>query len=188
MVGLLVTMTSSKGATMLYIKIGEEKYPCKIGTFTTQFGNDAIRIIGEVPLAENGFLIVDESDNIIADKSEYTYLYREDDTCKEYTEVAEEQIPTQSFYMGDLPPSGYDILSRRISAVNSRVSDITPYEQTKMAYYGENEKVFYGVPDGVLTVTFDNYDGHYTVNRIEDRVTVSFPRLTNQTNITIVVQ
>lgn len=173
---------------MLKIKIGENEYPIdKFGTFTTQFGNNAVRIYGDVPLAENGFMIYDD-DVLIGDMSNYKYLLREDDKCKEYTEVEEQIVPCESFLMGDVPPSGYDILSRRISAVNSRVSDITPYEQTRTAYYGESEKIFYGVPDGVLTVTFDNYYGWYTVSRTEDRVTISFPRLEDKTDITIMVQ
>ena len=173
---------------MLYQKIGEQKYPIKtFSTFQTQMGNTAVRVVGDVPTA-NGFMIVDENDTVIGDMSEYTFLYREDDTCKEYTKVAEEQIPTESFASGDVPVTPYDVLSRRISAVNSRVTDITPYEQTKTAYYGEIEKVFYGVPNGNTTVFFDNYDGEYEVNRIEDRLTVSFPRLTDMTNITIMVQ
>ena len=172
---------------MIYIKIGEQKYPCKFHVFTTQKGNDGIRIIGDVPLA-NGFLIVDEKDNVIADRSDYTYLYREDDTCKEYTKVAEEIIPTQGFTLGT-PSSPYDVLSRRISAVNNRVTDITPYEQTKVGYYGENEKVFYGVPNGNLTIFFDKYDGEYEVSRIEDRLTITFPeRLKDMTNITVMIQ
>ena len=173
---------------MLYIKIGENKYPIeKFTTFITQLGNTAVRVVGDVPTA-NGFYIVDDEDNIIGDMTEYTYLYREDESCKEYTKVAEEQIPTESFASGDIPITPYDVLSRRISAVNSRVTQITPFEQTKTAYYGEIEKVFYGVPDGVLTVVFDNYDGEYQTSRIEDRLTVKFPKLEKQTNITIVVQ
>ena len=174
---------------MIYQKIGEQKYPIdKFSTFITQMGQTAVRIIGETPTAENGFEIVDDADNIIGDMSEFTFLYREDDTCKEYTKVAEEQIPTESFASGDTPMTPYDVLSRRISAVNSRVTDITPYAQTKIVYYGEVEKVFYGVPDGTPIVLFDNYDGEYTVSRNADRVTVSFPRFMDSTNITLMVQ
>ena len=171
---------------MLYIKIGENKYPIvKFNTFITQLGNVAVRIIGDdVPLAQNGFEIVDD-DNVIGDMSEFTYLYREDESCKEYTKVAEEIIPTESFYVGDYP---VDPIQKQINALNRRVSEITPFEQTKTAYYGEIEKVFYGVPDGVLNVTFDKYDGEYTVNRIDDRVVVSFPRLEDKTDITVMVQ
>lgn len=174
---------------MIYQKIGEQKYPIdKFSTFITQMGNSAMRIVGDVPLAENGFEIVDDNDNVIGDMSEYTYLYREDSKCKEYTKVAESPIPAESYASGDTPITPYDVLSRRISAVNSRVTQITPYEQTKTAYYGEIEKVFYGVPDGNVTVFFDKYDGEYEVSRIEDRLTVSFPRLTDMTNITVMVQ
>jgi hypothetical protein len=171
---------------MLYIKIGNEKYPAKFHTFRTQANKEGIRVIGEVPTA-NGFLIVDDNDEVVFDRSEYTYLYREDDTCKEYTKEYEEIIPTESFALGT-PDNPFSALSRQISAVNSRVTEITPYEQTKMGYYGEIEKNFYGVPDGVLTVVFDNYDGQYEISRVADRVSIGFPRLENNTNITITVQ
>lgn len=177
---------------MLYIKIGNEKYPCDISTFTTQLGNDAIRIKGDVPLAEDGFLIVDEEDNIIADKSEYKYLYREDDTCKEYTKVAEAQIPTQSFAMGDVPPSGYDILSRRISAVNSRVSDITPFTMSKTVGIQDTECVFDGeYKDGVISATVVTSKGEYipcTVEKSADNIAVRFKELEEVATVNISIQ
>jgi hypothetical protein len=170
----------------MYIKINEEKYPIKdFQVFTTQMGNNGIRIIGDVPIAE-GFLILDDEDNVIADRSDYTYLYREDDKCKEYTAVEEEIIPTECSYMGDVPTSP---IQRQISALNNRVSAITPYEASSKAYYGENYKTFYGVPSGNVSVFFDNYNGEYEVSRIEDRLTVTFPeRLTDMTNVKIMVQ
>ena len=171
---------------MIYIKIEEEKYPCKIQTFTTQFGKEAIRIIGDVPTAENGFLIVDDEDNVISYRSDYTYLYREDDACKEYTAEAEDIIPTECFAMGDVPISP---IQRQINSLNQRVTSITPYEQTKKAYYGEIEKIFYGVPDGNISVYFSNNPAAYDIIRVEDRVTIRFTsRLTDNTDITIMVQ
>ena len=170
---------------MLYIKIGEQKYPIKdFSTFTSQMGNDAIRIVGDVPLA-NGFLIVDDEDNLISDRSDYIYLLREDDECKEYTKVEDSIVPTESFAMGDIPESS---IQRQLNALNQRISDITPYTDSKMAYYGEKEKIFYGVPQGNLTIFFDNYTGEYSVSRAEDRLTVKFPTLAEQTNITVMVQ
>jgi hypothetical protein len=68
------------------------------------------------------------------------------------------------------------------------ISDITPYTATQTAYYGEKEKNFYNVPQGILTVYFDNYTGSYSVERIDDRLTVSFDTLENDTSITIIVQ
>ena len=60
-----------------------------------------------------------------------------------------------------------------------------PYTETKTAYYGESEKVFYDAPNGNTTVFFDNYNGDYSVNRNENGLTVSFDTLTADTNITI---
>lgn len=176
---------------MLYIKIGDNKYPIdKFSTFITQMGQTAVRIIGDVPLADNGFEIVDDADNIIGDMSEFTYLYREDDNVKEYTKTAEEIIPTQSFASGDIPITPYDVLSRRISAVNNRVTEITPYTETKRGYIGEVEKMFYNVPDGNVSVFFDNYNGSYGIHRESDRVKVFVVSegLKQETNITIMVQ
>lgn len=68
------------------------------------------------------------------------------------------------------------------------VLTVTPYTETKTGYYGESEKTFYGVPDGHVTVVFGNYNTNYSVNRVSDRVTVSFDTLTEQTDITINVK
>lgn len=178
---------------MLYIKIGLNKYPCKIGTFTTQMGNDAIRISGDTPLAVDGFQIVDEDDNVISDRSDYIYLYREDENCKEYTSVAEEIIPTQSYAMGDVPPSDYAILSRRISAVNNRVSDITPYTMSKTVGIQDTECVFTNVvkDEGTLTANVKTEQGEYlpcTVERADSRVRVSFDKLDTVATVTIQIQ
>ena len=70
---------------------------------------------------------------------------------------------------------------------NVRVDDITPYTETKTAYYGEKEKRFYNVPDGSVSVFFSNYNTDYSVSRIADRVTVAFPPLSERADITITV-
>ena len=80
-------------------------------------------------------------------------------------------------------------LSKRIeNSYTAKITEITPYTATQTAYYGESEKNFYNVPQGILTVYFDNYTGSYSVERIDDRLTVSFDTLENDTNITIIVQ
>lgn len=66
-----------------------------------------------------------------------------------------------------------------------QVERLTPYTETKTGYYGEKEKTFYDVPMGNVTVIFDNYSGDYSVSRMENRLTVTFDTLTEQTNITI---
>ena len=166
----------------MYIQIGKKKYECKATTFTTQFGNEAVRVnSADAPVARNGFLLLNSKEEVIADRSDFTNLYREDGAIKEYTSVAEEIVPTE----GTQDPVPTNPIVRALSNLNNRITAITPYEQTKTAYYGEVEKVFYGVPNGVLTV---NMDGEYTVERVEDRVYVRFERLTETKDITITVQ
>ena len=68
------------------------------------------------------------------------------------------------------------------------ISDITPYTATQTAYYGESEKVFYDVPQGNVTVFWDNYNGDYAVERIADRIVVSFDALTDNATLSIMIQ
>ena len=68
------------------------------------------------------------------------------------------------------------------------ISELTPYTETKTAYFGETEKVFYDVPTGNMSIFFTNYNGDYSTSRVNDRVTISFDALTEQTDITISVQ
>ena len=69
------------------------------------------------------------------------------------------------------------------------ISNITPYEATETVYYGETSKNFYNVPQGNLTVFWDNYNGDYSVQRNEDVVTVSFDAIeTAEATISIMVQ
>lgn len=75
-----------------------------------------------------------------------------------------------------------------IEGVRQSVSDVTPYTETKTAYFNESEKTFYKVPTGNITVLFDNYNGEYTVSKVADRVTVKFDKLKDKTNITIEVK
>ena len=75
------------------------------------------------------------------------------------------------------------------AGVRQGISDITPFEETKTAYYGEHEKNFYDVPEGNITVFWDNYAGDYSVQRLDGTVTVSFDALTvAEATISIMVQ
>ena len=75
-----------------------------------------------------------------------------------------------------------------INGCRKATSDITPYTETKLAYFGESEKVFYDAPAGNISVFFDGYNGSYSVNRVQNRLIVSFDTLTEATNITISIQ
>lgn len=76
----------------------------------------------------------------------------------------------------------------KVDSTANQVDAITPYTETKTAYFGETEKVFYGVPSGNMSVFFTNYNGDYSTSRVNDRVTISFDALNEQTDITIMIQ
>ena len=76
----------------------------------------------------------------------------------------------------------------KVDDTSNKVTAITPYTETKTAYYGESEKTFYDVPDGNVSVYFTDYDGNYSVSRVSGRLTISFDTLTEQTDITISIQ
>ena len=75
-----------------------------------------------------------------------------------------------------------------IDGARQNINEITPYTETKIGYYGETYKTFYDVPDGKVTVYFDNYQGDCVINRSSKNIMVSFEALTVQTNITISIQ
>lgn len=69
-------------------------------------------------------------------------------------------------------------------ALRKEINAITPYKETKTAYIGDTEVTFYNAPSGNLTVFFDK---PYTVERLADRIIVSFEELEEVTEITISV-
>ena len=81
--------------------------------------------------------------------------------------------------------------SRMLEAVDNMghmIDDITPYTETKTAYYNEKEKTFYNVPSGNVLVQFSKYGGSYSVNRVSDILTVTFDQLDHETDITITIK
>ena len=75
-----------------------------------------------------------------------------------------------------------------ISGVRKNISDVTPFTETKTAYYGETSITFYDAPEGNTSVFFDGYTGDYGVSRIENRLMIKFEPLEKDTEITIVIQ
>jgi hypothetical protein len=75
-----------------------------------------------------------------------------------------------------------------INGTRQSVANITPFTMTKSAYYGENAKAFYGVPEGNTSVFFSKYNGSYTTSRVGSTLTVAFDTLTEPTDITISIQ
>lgn len=168
----------------MYIKInGEEtRYNEVLEPFTTQHGYEAVRFKGDaIPETDKGFRYYDDDDTEIADLTRYKYIYKPNEYSVEHDEIVMPSGNTKP-----LPPNPLDV---RLANMSRQISSITPYEQSKVAYYGEIEKVFYGVPNGNVSVFFDNYDGAYDIVRAKDRVTITFPeRLADMTNINISVQ
>jgi hypothetical protein len=72
-----------------------------------------------------------------------------------------------------------------VNGARQSISEITPFTMTKSAYYGENAKAFYGVPEGNTSVFFSKYNGSYTTSRVGSTLTVAFDTLTEPTDITI---
>ena len=70
-----------------------------------------------------------------------------------------------------------------VTGVRKNVGDITPYTDTKKAYIGDTEITFYGTPaTGNLTVYCP---GNYHVDRLVDRIFITFDELEEVTEITI---
>lgn len=166
----------------MYIKINgsEERYEANIIPFKTQHGNRGVEVRNGMPQTDQGFKVYDDNDVVVSDYSDYIYLYKEN----AYTTV-EEEIEDGECSFAPLPESITDKLNKRVNELTVKVDEITPYTETKTAYYGEVEKVFYDVPDGILTV---NMDGEFTTEKIEDRVYIRFERLSDTKDITIIVQ
>lgn len=177
---------------MLFIDIDGDIYPMKAQTFKTQKGQEAIRIFSkEAPLAENGFKIVNGDGKLISDKSDFKYLYREDENCREYITKPEDTIPTNSHYMGDQPESMYSVLSRQISAVNSRVTEITPYEESKIAYIDDTEVKFNIAKEGNISVYMVDNEGQnvpFTFEQVNGQIVVSFEKRNSLATVTISIQ
>ena len=77
----------------------------------------------------------------------------------------------------------------KLDNTSNRVDAITPYTDTKTAYYGDTEVTFYDVPQGKVSVFVNDYLMDYSVSRIENRLVVSFEPLDKaSTQITISVQ
>lgn len=79
-------------------------------------------------------------------------------------------------------------ITAKVDDTSNKVAEITPYKETKTAYYGEKEKTFYNVPAGNTSVFFDGYSGSYSVDRVQNRLVVCFDPLDKETKITIMIQ
>lgn len=134
----------------MYIKINgsDEHYDASITTFKTQHGNDAVGIVGDMPVTDKGFILYEDNGKVYNDLSEYIYSYG--DSGKAYTKV-EEIIEYGATVSDPLPPSPYEVLSSRVSKINSQVNSLTPYTETKDVYIGDKECRFDKVINGNIS-------------------------------------
>lgn len=76
-------------------------------------------------------------------------------------------------------------LIEHIDQLGRQTEAITPWTASKTAYIDDTSVTFYEVPTGNVTVYIGGYSGNYTVNRVQDRLTVEFEPLTEVTEVTI---
>ena len=76
----------------------------------------------------------------------------------------------------------------KVDDTANKVEVITPYTDTKQAYYGDTSVTFYDAPQGNVSVFIDGYNGYYSVDRNEGRLVVSFDALEKQTTVSISIQ
>ena len=75
-----------------------------------------------------------------------------------------------------------DKFTAKSEALQEQIDSITPYTNTKTAYIGDTEVVFYTENKGNITVYFDK---PYTMEKLSDRIILHFDELDEVADITI---
>ena len=109
------------------------------------------------------------------------YLENEISELKARLKIVEDNLNGLIVMVGKLRSNTND----DINGTRQSVANLTPFTMTKLAYYGENAKAFYGVPEGNTSVFFSKYNGTYAISRVGSTLTVAFDTLTEPTDITI---
>lgn len=92
---------------------------------------------------------------------------------------------------GELPPSAIDKLNQRINSVSNRVSNITPYEESKKAYIGDTEVSFNKVKDGMINASVITESGNsmpITMEITDKEIKVKFDELNEVATVKISIQ
>lgn len=87
-------------------------------------------------------------------------------------------------------PSALDRLNSRINATNSRVSQITPYTESKVAYIGDTSCEFNKSKNGFIACSVVSESGEQIPCEliIADTIKVAFEPLTEVATVTINIQ
>lgn len=91
----------------------------------------------------------------------------------------------------ELPPSAIDRLNSRINSVSNRVSNITPYEESKTAYIGDTETTFYKAKEGMINancITESGLSIPTTMELSDNIIKVIFDELTEVATVSISIQ
>lgn len=91
----------------------------------------------------------------------------------------------------ELPPSEIDRLNSRINSVSNRVSNITPYEESKTAYIGDTEVSFIKVKEGMINancITESGLSIPITIELANNEIKVKFEELTELATVSINIQ
>lgn len=91
----------------------------------------------------------------------------------------------------ELPPSAIDRLNSRINSVSNRVSNITPYEESKTAYIGDTETRFSKVKDGNINaycITESGVSKVVTMEFPQNEIVVKYEPLEEVATVSISIQ
>lgn len=91
-------------------------------------------------------------------------------------------VESEMYYSVDKQYAAHEIQYSLSEWALKQVNAITPYTETKTAYIGDTDITFYDTPAGNLTVYFPH---EYTVERLSDRIIISFEELEEVTDVTI---
>ena len=78
--------------------------------------------------------------------------------------------------------SNHNRIIDKTPSIVEKIEAITPYVETKTAYIGDTEICFHDIPEGNLSVFFPY---PHTVDRLADRIIISFDPLEEITKISI---
>ena len=175
---------------MSYILINgdDTHYNVSITPFTTQNGYDAIRFKGdEIPETDAGFKLYSDTDSLLADYSDYKYIYRPNEYSVEQDEI---KPPVGS----NQPLPSYNPLEgvySRLSQLSSQVNEITPYTESKTAYIDDEYVIFDIAKDGNVSVFMVDGDGQtvpFTYEIVNGQIRVSFEKRESLATVTISIQ
>ena len=91
----------------------------------------------------------------------------------------------------ELPPSAIDILNSRINSVSNRVSNITPYEESKTAYIGDTKTTFYKAKDGMINancITESGLSVPTTMEIFDNNIVVKYEKLEEVATVKLSIQ